>query len=115
MDDIRTLNSRPSGVDTTNPEIAAIWAKVRDDADPTNWVLLHCPSKTEINVMSYGDSGLDGLMSNLDPDKCLYGGLRCTVNGMIKMYSLYCAGENVGGKPMPYIDTPRYINRPYKV
>lgn len=117
MADIRLVDSRPSGVDTTNPGIAAEWAKVRSDDDSTNWVLLQCVSKTEINVLAVGDTGLEGLMSHLDPDKwyldthkvelnviyvclsvcSLYGGIRCTVNGMVKLYSLYCAGENVGG------------------
>jgi hypothetical protein len=86
---------RPSGVDVSNPEIAAVWARMRDDGDRTNWILLHCPSKTEINVLAIGDSGLVGLMAQLDPDKCLYGAVRATVNGYIKFYSFYCAGENV--------------------
>lgn len=88
-------DKRLSGVDITNPEIGDVWEKVRDDNDPTNWVLLHCPNKTEINVLSTGSSGLDGLMAQLDPSKCLYGGIRANINGMIKFYSFYCAGEDV--------------------
>ena len=72
-----------------------MWARVREDSDPLNWILLHCPSKTEIVVMATGDSGLAGLYSHLDPEKCLYGGIRARVNDMVKFYSFYCAGENV--------------------
>ena len=69
MTDVRTLNSRPSGVDTSHPAIQAVWEQVRNNDDPTNWVLLHCVSKTEINVFAVGDTGLAGLIASLDPDK----------------------------------------------
>jgi hypothetical protein len=89
------IHSRPSGVDVTNPAIAAMWEKVRSDTDPTNWLLLHCPSKTEIVLKHSGDTGLAGLLQKLDTDSCLYGAIRVNARGMIKFYSLYCAGENV--------------------
>jgi len=60
-------------------EIRAAIAKVRSDANPTDWVLLGYEGTTnKVILVGHGDSGLPELLPYLEPDKILYGLYRTT-------------------------------------
>lgn len=60
-----------SGLDA--PEIAAAYTAVRDDKDPTTWLLLSAaPGTTTLALAATGTGGLDSLRDSLDDSQVQY-------------------------------------------
>jgi hypothetical protein len=85
---------RPSGLDTSVPEIQSLVEQLRSDADPLNWLLLKANGAT-LAVHGSGAGGLAEFSSSLTDDEVLYGALRCTVDGKVRFFHIYFVGQNV--------------------
>mmetsp|Transcript_1625 Transcript_1625/g.4495 ORF Transcript_1625/g.4495 Transcript_1625/m.4495 type:complete len:138 (-) Transcript_1625:78-491(-) len=86
-------NKMSSGLDLSDPEIAAGWARVRDDADAdAEFLLLTYASKNKLAVAAVGT--LDGMSAVMVADNVYFGGLKHSDG---KFYAIYCVGDNVGG------------------
>mmetsp|Transcript_16604 Transcript_16604/g.27710 ORF Transcript_16604/g.27710 Transcript_16604/m.27710 type:complete len:154 (-) Transcript_16604:4465-4926(-) len=88
---------RSSGVDVSDPEIAATWEKVREDGDALNWLLLSYADSKTMRVCGTGEGGLDEMLSLLNDDEAFFGCVRAQIEGAVKFYSVAFVGENLNG------------------
>ena len=86
---------RPSGLDTSSPELQAAIDMLRSDTDPTNWILCKVVNNTTVALHGSGSGGLGEFSSALNDDDVYYGAIRCTADGMVKFYHVFFVGLNV--------------------
>jgi hypothetical protein len=87
---------RPSGVDTSDPEVQNVIEKLRSDSDPVNWIILKLNGTAAI-VHGYGPDGISEFSSNLNDEDIYYGAIRCVVDDLVKFYHVFFVGQQVGG------------------
>ncbi|KAJ1423740.1 hypothetical protein B484DRAFT_451761 [Ochromonadaceae sp. CCMP2298] len=87
---------RPSGLDTSSPELATLVQAFRSDEDATNWLVFKVAGSS-VAAHGSGSDGLVGLLDALNDEDVYYAALRCSIGGMVKFYHIYFVGENVGG------------------
>jgi hypothetical protein len=87
---------RSSGVDCSDPRILEIWEKIKDDHEPTQWLLIGYINPSTVVLTHYGER-FDEMLSYMNDDECLFGVLRGKISGADKFFSLSFVGENVNG------------------
>jgi len=91
---------RQTLIDLETNNIAAAWGKLRDDTDPTNWVLTVIDGNTKVVRTLGSGGGADGLQSMqnavTDDDIC-FGGLRVTLapGNRVKFFHVFVVGKDV--------------------
>jgi hypothetical protein len=88
---------RSSGVDCSDPAILLTWNHVKDDLNPTNWLLIGYSDGSTVSLRASGSQGLEELLLNLNNDEAFFGALRAQVRGSTKFYSLSFVGDNLNG------------------
>eukprot|EP00927_Polykrikos_kofoidii_P029596 TRINITY_DN2557_c0_g1_i2.p2 TRINITY_DN2557_c0_g1~~TRINITY_DN2557_c0_g1_i2.p2 ORF type:complete len:162 (-),score=36.69 TRINITY_DN2557_c0_g1_i2:64-486(-) len=83
-----------SGLDVSDPSLAEAYAKVRDDADESTWMVIEYESKSKLRTKAIGAGGPSELLEQITDDAVVFGILR-TKEG--KFLCLMCSGENAGG------------------
>ena len=75
-------------IDFQTNSIKESWDKLRDDADPTNWMLTTIDGTTKVvHLAGSGDTCLSGLQRVVVDDDIFFGGIRVNINPhRIKFY-----------------------------
>lgn len=78
--------AKSSGVNVL-PSVAETWSKVRDNSDPTNWLIASFDgnSKTNVTVIASGEGGLEECSSKLLETAC-YGGIRLSSSRFVSFF-----------------------------
>lgn len=88
---------RPSGLDTSSPELQAAIEQLRSDTDPTNWLICKVVNNSSVALHGVGSEGFEEFSAALNDDDVYYGAIRCTVDGMVRFYHVLFVGLNVNG------------------
>ena len=88
---------RATLIDLETHGIVAAWTRFRNDADPTNWVLVTIDGNTKVVHLagSGGTSGLTGILGTVTDDDIFFGGVRVMVDNRMKFFHLFIVGSNV--------------------
>ena len=92
------IAKRASGVEI-HEDVLNAWDTVRNDEDPTSWILCKVESgQTVVTLHGSGSGGVEELISYLHEDEVFFGGIRVQAGGdRIKFLHFYFVGQNVGG------------------
>lgn len=88
---------RPSGLNVSNPDVAASVGKLRSDQENTNWLLFTVATGGDLAVHGCGEGGFAELHSKLTDDDIFFGAIKCKVQQKVKFYHVFFVGGNVGG------------------
>lgn len=88
---------RPSGVDTSNPEVKAAIEQLRSDESSVNWILLKVNSSNAVELFGAGVNGAEEMRDALDDNDIFFGALRCNVAGKVKFFHVFFVGADVSG------------------
>ena len=88
---------RTTLIDLETNLIPAAWTRFRDDADPSNWILVTIDGNTKVVHLagSGGGDGLSGILRTVTDDDIFFGGVRVSVDNRMKFYHLFIVGSNV--------------------
>jgi hypothetical protein len=87
---------RSSGVDCSDPRILEMWEMVKDEQNPTQWLLIGYSNSATVNLTQHGER-IDEMLSFMTDDECLFGVFRIKLSGADKFCSLSFVGENLNG------------------
>ena len=79
---------RSSGINVSDPRIQEIWNMVRDDNNPTKWMILGYADSSTIEVVSSGEGSIEEWMGSFSDDGIFFGVFRALVNGSSKFFSV---------------------------
>ncbi|RYG64336.1 hypothetical protein EON64_14220 [archaeon] len=86
---------RSAGINTDDPDVVQAVQRLKEDSDPTNWLLMRVENNTILKLVSSGSGGVGELISNLTADDIFYGAVKAMVDGKVKFFHVYVVGENV--------------------
>jgi hypothetical protein len=87
---------RSSGVDCSDPRILEEWERIKDEHNPTQWLLIGYSNSSTVNLIQNGEK-FEEMLSFMTDDECLFGVFRVRLSGADKFCSLSFVGENLNG------------------
>jgi hypothetical protein len=86
---------RSAGVDLSDENLSIEFQKVRDDSEPTMFMLTTF-NNNKVSLNSSGRS-FDDLSSGLNDDEIFFGVIRVTISERVKFFTFSYIGANVNG------------------
>eukprot|EP01031_Cornospumella_fuschlensis_P042198 gene42198-51533_t len=86
---------RSAGLATDDGEVVTAVQRLKDDSDPTNWLVMRVENNTALRLVASGPGGVSELISSLTNEDIFYGAVRALVDGKVKFFHVYFVGANV--------------------
>ena len=86
---------RTVGVDLTDELLASTWIKIKDDNDPTVFVLVTFQN-SKVTFLNAGIS-VDEMISSLNDREVYFGVIRVRIDSQVKFFTYYICGASVNG------------------